>query len=452
MSFPRYLAYKDSGVEWLGEVPEHWQAVRFSRLISAIKDGTHGTYARVSDGLPLLSAKNVLDGQLDVGESESLISESDHEEITSNGFPRKGDLLLTIVGTLGRCCVFEQNEPIAFQRSVCFIRLRNDHFPKFFYFVTQSQFFQEQLVGRSKSAAQAGVYMGDVAGMTVLLPPYNEEQKAIASFLDRETAKIDALVAEQEQLITLLKEKRQAVISNAVTKGLDPSVPMKDSGVEWLGEVPEHWAVGKCGFYIRILSGFAFPSSGFSNDESNYRLLRGANVGVSRLKWDDTVFWERTESDGLDEYEMSEGDLVIGMDRPLISEGMRVAKVSAEDLPALLLQRVASLKVGPKLHADYLHHLLSSEMFIAHFSPETTGVSVPHISPDQINNFVIPVPSIDEQRAIVEQLSNLATLYSDLINEAGLSVELLRERRSALISAAVTGQIDVRGLASQEAA
>jgi type I restriction enzyme S subunit len=237
-----------------------------------------------------------------------------------------------------------------------------------------------------------------------------------------------------------------------VTKGLDPSVPMKDSGVEWLGEVPAHWAVGKCGFYIRILSGFAFPSGAFSQDETNHRLLRGANVGVSRLKWDDTVFWERSDCDGLDEYEMSEGDLVIGMDRPLISEGMRVAKVTADDLPSLLLQRVASLKVGPKLSADYLHHLLSSEMFIAHFSPETTGVSVPHISPDQINNFVIPVPPLDEQRAIVEHLSNLATSYSGLINEAVLSVELLRERRSALISAAVTGQIDVRGLATTKEA
>jgi len=282
--------------------------------------------------------------------------------------------------------------------------------------------------------------------------PSREEQLAVVNLLDAELAKIDALVAEQEQLITLLKEKRQAVISHAVTKGLDPSVPMKDSGVEWLGEVPAHWAVGKCGFYIRILSGFAFPSGAFSQDETNHRLLRGANVGVSRLKWDDTVFWERSDCDGLDEYEMSEGDLVIGMDRPLISEGMRVAKVTADDLPSLLLQRVASLKVGPKLSADYLHHLLSSEMFIAHFSPETTGVSVPHISPDQINNFVIPVPPLDEQRAIVEHLSNLATSYSGLINEAVLSVELLRERRSALISAAVTGQIDVRGLATKEAA
>ena len=277
--------------------------------------------------------------------------------------------------------------------------------------------------------------------------PTTEEQTAIAAFLDRETAKIDALVAEQEKLIALLQEKRQAVISHAVTKGLDPNVPMKDSGVEWLGEVPAHWAVGNCGFYLRLLSGFAFPSSGFTDDDSAHRLLRGANVGVSRLKWDDTVYWQRSEGDGLDDYEMVEGDLVIGMDRPLIGDGMRVAKVTAQDLPSLLLQRVASLKVGNKLHPDYLHYLLASEMFIAHCSPETTGVSVPHISPDQINKFVIPIPPMSEQLAIVNDVKRLLAEFGGLIAESEIAVGLLQERRTALISAAVTGQIDVRGLA-----
>ena len=256
-------------------------------------------------------------------------------------------------------------------------------------------------------------------------------------------------MAEQEKLIALLQEKRQAVISHAVTKGLDPSGTMKDSGVEWLGEVPAHWAVGNCGFYLRILSGFAFPSSGFTDDDSAHRLLRGANVGVSRLKWDDTVYWQRSEGDGLDDYEMVEGDLVIGMDRPLIGEGMRVAKVTAQDLPSLLLQRVASLKVGNKLHPDYLHYLLASEMFIAHFSPETTGVSVPHISPDQINKFVIPIPPMSEQLAIVNDVKRLLAEFGGLIAESEIAVGLLQERRTALISAAVTGQIDVRGAPEQ---
>ncbi|MEO8298529.1 MAG: restriction endonuclease subunit S, partial [Burkholderiales bacterium] len=144
-------------------------------------------------------------------------------------------------------------------------------------------------------------------------------------------------------------------------------------------------------------------------------------------------------------------DLVIGMDRPLIGEGMRVATVTRADLPSLLLQRVASLKVGPKLLAGYLQHLLSSPMFVAHFSPETTGVSVPHISPYQISNFVIPIPPANEQATIVGHLSDQFGAFAGLIKEASAAIDLLRERRAALISAAVTGQIDVRALAAEKA-
>jgi len=321
--------------------------------------------------------------------------------------------------------------------------------PKYLHYLFRSPRYITGYLSLSKGIRvnQWDLEPQDHSRMPVVLPPL-VEQTAIATFLDHETARIDALVAEQERLIALLQEKRQAVISHAVTKGLNPHAPMKDSGVEWLGEVPGHWIVGKCGFYLQILSGFAFPSGGFSSDDSNHRLLRGVNVGVSRLKWDDVVYWQRTEGDGLDDYEMAEGDLVIGMDRPLIGEGMRIAKVAAEDLPSLLLQRVASLKVGGKLHTDYLHCSLASEMFVAHFSPETTGVSVPHISPDQIKNFVIPVPPIHEQIEIVNDVKKSLAKLGALITESETAITLLQERRTALISAAVTGQIDVRGWAN----
>lgn len=448
MSFPRYLEYKDSGVEWLGKIPKDWIVVPIKRL-GRLKGGAgfpHNEQGVEGEELDFHKVgalgQSASDGCL--LPSENTVSFDTAEKLGAFVFPA-GTLVFAKVGAalfLGR--IRKLGRPACIDNNMMgFVVSQECYEPAFVRYAMGLVRFDLL----ANPGAVPSLNEGQIGGFALASPRTKEEQAGVASFLDRETAKIDALVAEQEQLITLLKEKRQAVISHAVTKGLDPSVPMKDSGVEWLGEVPAHWAVGKCGFYIRILSGFAFPSSGFSQDEANHRLLRGANVGVSRLKWDDTVYWERSDGDGLDEYEMSEGDLVIGMDRPLISEGIRVAKVTAEDLPSLLLQRVASLKVGPKLHADYLHHLLSSEMFIAHFSPETTGVSVPHISPDQINNFVIPVPPIDEQRAIVEHLSNLTTSYSRLINEGLLSIELLRERRSALISAAVTGQIDVRGLA-----
>jgi type I restriction enzyme S subunit len=160
MSFPRYSEYKIADDLGLECIPSHWASTRFSRVLLGIKDGTHGTFTRVADGRPLLSAKNVLDGKLCISEGESLVSYEDHKEIISSGYPARGDLLLTIVGTIGRCCVYELDEPVAFQRSVCFLRLGPIHSPRFFCYFIQSRFFQEQLLIRSKSAVNRPGFLG----------------------------------------------------------------------------------------------------------------------------------------------------------------------------------------------------------------------------------------------------------------------------------------------------
>ena len=279
--------------------------------------------------------------------------------------------------------------------------------------------------------------------------PSLPEQRAIAAFLDGETAKIDALVAEQRRLIDLLREKRQAVISHAVTRGLNPKAQLKPSGIDWLGDVPEGWEVCEAKRFVSILSGFAFPSTSFSDDENDTPLLRGANVGVGELRWDDTVYWRREPYDGLDVFEVKAGDLVIGMDRPWIGAGVRVATVTESDVPSLLLQRVASLRTTGDLNKEYLKLQLSGDAFIHHFLPDMTGVSVPHISPTQIGSFVIMVPPRSEQDQIVAFLSEATTQLDTLTATAETAIALLQERRAALISAAVTGKIDLRDLAPE---
>ena len=454
MSFARYPAYKDSGVEWLGEVPAHWEVDRLKASITSARNGIWGNEAQGDDDdIPCVRVADFDRVALHVHLNEPTIRNVTAKE-REGRLLRRGNLLLEKSGggenqPVGCVVLYDFDQPAVCSNFVARVQLAAKMDSSYWRYVHAAAYAVRLTVGSiNQTSGIQNLDQDRYFNERAPFPPL-EEQTAIATFLDRETAKIDALVAEQEKLIALLQEKRQAVISHAVTKGLNPNVPMKDSGVEWLGEVPGHWAVGKCGFYLQILSGFAFPSSGFTDDDSDHRLLRGANVGVSRLKWDDTVYWKRSEDDGLDDYEMVEGDLVIGMDRPLIGEGMRVAKVTAEDLPSLLLQRVASLKVGNKLHADYLHYLLASEMFVAHFSPETTGVSVPHISPDQINKFIIPIPPMSEQLAIVNDVKRLLAEFGGLIAESEIAVGLLQERRTALISAAVTGQIDVRGAPEQ---
>jgi type I restriction enzyme, S subunit len=453
MSFPRYPSYKDSGVEWLGEVPAHWEVNRARNL--GVFSGS-GIDKKTVEGEQPVKMFNYLDVYNSIDKtlpySPDLMDTTAPAEKAIEHAVRRGDILLTPssetsddVGHAAR--VLDVPDGVVYSYHILRFRGTDATDPAFLTYSFNAAPTRSYFASVCTGTTRMVLGREDFKSAPVAMPPL-PEQTQIAAFLDRETAKIDGLVAEQRRLMELLKEKRQAVISHAVTQGLNPHAPMKPSGIEWLGEVPEHWRVGKCGFYLTILSGFAFPSAGFSDDETDTMLLRGINVGVSRLKWDETVYWRRSPDDGLDIYEMQKGDLVIGMDRPLISEGIRVAKVKESDLPCLLLQRVASLKTGDQLDVDYVLGLLSSEMFVAHFSPDTTGVSVPHISPEQIKNFVIPVPPVVEQVAIVAFV-RIETAKSDTLTiEAQRAIALLQERRTALISAAVTGQIDVRGLAT----
>ena len=449
MSFPRYPVYKDSGVEWLGEVPGHWEVDRLKRSTLSAKNGIWGDEAQQDENdIPCVRVADFDRQGLRVELSDPTIRNVVEKERVGRVLAR-GDLLLEKSGggetqPVGCVVLYDDSLPAVCSNFVARVQIAPEMNPSFWRYV-HAAIYAVRLNTRSikqTSGIQnldASQYFDECSGF----PPLTE-QTQIAAFLDRETAKIDGLVAEQRRLMALLKEKRQAVISHAVTQGLNPHAPMKPSGVEWLGEVPAHWRVGKCGFYLSILSGFAFPSAEFSVDESATKLLRGINVGIARLKWHETVYWQRFPDDGLDIYEMRAGDLVIGMDRPLINDGMRVAKVEEADLPCLLLQRVASLKTSRLLNADYLLALLSSELFVAHFSPETTGVSVPHISPDQIKNFIIPVPPIAEQETIAGYICSATAKFDTLITQTQHAITLLQERRTALISAAVTGRIDVR--------
>jgi len=431
MSFPRYPKYKDSGVEWLGEVPEHWD-IRRLKFLCDIQTGDKDTENAVEDGtFPFFVRSQTV------------------ERINSCSFDCEA--ILTAGDGAGVGKVFHYHKgPFDFHQRVYMLNKFRDVSGPFLFHFLRENFYKVALEGGAKSTVDS-LRRPLFTNFPIAIPP-DDEQQFVVGLIAAESQKIDELVAEQRRLIELLKEKRQAVISHAVTKGLNPNVPMKPSGIEWLGEVPEHWKVGKCGFYLNILSGFAFPSAGFTEDETAIKLLRGINVGISRLRWTETVYWRRESNDGLDIFEMQAGDLVLSMDRPLISEGMRAAMVQPSDLPCLLLQRVASLKTGSLLNAHYLLGLLSSEMFVAHFSPDTTGVSVPHISPEQINNFVIPVPPLTEQEAIVAFVSSQAVKLDALTAEAERAIDLLQERRTALISAAVTGKIDVRGWVNAEGA
>ena len=259
--------------------------------------------------------------------------------------------------------------------------------------------------------------------MLVAVPPF-EEQQVIISFLDRETEKIDALVAEQEKLIELLKEKRQAVISHAVTKGLNPNAKMKDSGIEWLGEVPEDWIIGPVKRFFTSLDKRRIP---LSAEERGGRTGEYPYYGASGV-----IDW-------VDEYIFDE-DLI------LISEDG--ANLLNRSTP---ISFVATGKYWVNNHAhimkplDYALTYWSERIEAIDLTPVVTGSAQPKLTIDALANIPIAVPPSTEERMQIQgYISSEKTKFDALIFEAGRAIELLKERRSALISAAVTGKIDVR--------
>ncbi len=209
---------KDSGIEWIGEIPEEWEVRRLKQCIIGISDGTHGTFQRVSSGKLLLSAKNVFEDGIHINENESMISENDHNLITSNGFPKKNDILLCCVGTVGRCSLYPFEEPIAFQRSVAMLRSNCDVIAYrllFYCLLSDSVLTQERLI--TNKSAQEGLYQGAIKELRLCLPKNTDEQILLISYLDSKCSRLDELIRLKNQQLETLAQYKKSLIYEYVT-------------------------------------------------------------------------------------------------------------------------------------------------------------------------------------------------------------------------------------------
>lgn len=323
-------------------------------------------------------------------------------------------------------------------------RSRGALLPQFVHHLLRSQPYTDQylLYTRAQTTFDRRVQQPDLDNLPLPVPP-REEQRVIADYLDRETARIDTLIEEQQRLIDRLRERRKALVEEIVFGGLNASV-MSENAESWLPPTPSHWRVMQLGFMSDTLAGYAFPSDGFSSDEAHVRLLRGVNVKPGRVDWTDAVCWDSHAAPTPVEFDLQAGDLVFGMDRPFVGGGVRIATISGEDLPALLLQRVMRIRPDAEADSGYIRYVMSTDSFYGYLEPLFTGISVPHVSEWQVRKFKMPFPPLDEQRCITTHLDAQTTKIDTIIAETERFIELARERRSALITAAVMGQIDVR--------
>ena len=284
-----------------------------------------------------------------------------------------------------------------------------------------------------------------VANYYFALPSPLEREK-IAVFLEHQTAKIDTLIAKQRRLIELLQEKRQAVISHAVTKGLNPDVPMKNSGVEWLGEVPEHWIVSKIKFQlVNIEGGWSSQCENRSAENGEYGVMKVGcvNGGVFNPEENKAL---PAELEPKREYALKENDLLIS--RANTRELVGSAAVVPKDFPHLLLcDKLYRLRFSKTLNPYFVSYYLGSELIREQIEFDATGASqsMQNISQDVIKELPLLLPPKNEMQRILTQLENYQIKLTETLNKAEQSISLLQERRTALVSATVTGKIDARG-------
>ena len=439
MSFPRYPAYKNSGVEWLGEVPAHWNLQPLKYLADFRSGGTpdKSNIDYWEGDIPWASAKDL--------KTDHLFDTADHitdvaiESGTAALVPA-GAVLVVVRGMiLARIFpVTTAKVPIAINQDLKAIIAHRQIQPEFMAWLLRGS--EAETLSRLDEAGHGTKALRmDTWGAMRLPVPSLEEQSAIASFLDRETAKIDALVAEQEKLITLLKEKRQAVISHAVTKGLDPSVPMKDSGVAWLGEVPAHWGVGALGY-------FASVTTGATPDRDNPRYWGGSIpwIKTGEINYHPIEDAEEfiTEA-GLKESStklMPPGTMLMAM----YGQGATRGRVAILKMAATFNQACAAISCSDALNVDYLQHFFV--VAYEHVRDDGNQTSQMNLSSGAICQMRVTVPPVTEQLAISQELDKVTVKIDRLTAEAQSAITLLQERRTTLISAAVTGQIDVRGI------
>ncbi len=431
MSVPAYPSYRDSGVPWIGRLPAGWNVLPFKRVAHLCTD--RATARSFPVGLEHIESWS---GRLIEGEAEF--------EGDGTAF-RPGDILFgKLRPYLAKAWLADRPGEAVGDFHV--IRAHAPHGPDFLQRVLLSREVISLIDGSTYGAKMPRASWEFIGAMPVPVPP-PAEQRAIATFLDRETGKIDALVGEQERLIALLKEKRQAVISQAVTKGLDPNAPMKDSGVAWLGEVPAHWAVMPLGRRYEVQLGRMLNEDRSQGD--NLRpYLRVFDVQWGHINVDDLPMMD-FPADARQKYLLEAGDLLVNEGGSYVGRSAVWRGEIAECYYQKALHRVRPYNHESDTTA-FLYYVMESATRLGVFVAGGNQTTIDHLTAEKLRAHRFAFPPAPEQDRIAAFVEQRVRAVDALVSKAEHAIALLKERRAALISAAVTGKIDVRGLVAPQ--
>jgi type I restriction enzyme S subunit len=444
MSFPKYPEYRPSKVQWLADIPAHWSIFSLKRSVDGCVNGIWGNEPTGADDTAVIRVADFERNNLRVGLSKLTyrdISPKEHE----NRALSSGDLLIEKSGggekTLVGCVVLFAHEFTAVTSNfVARMRPLNGFDGCFLCYCFDSLYQGranypsiKQTTGIQNLDSEA--YLQE----RFCFPPILE-QTQIAAFLDHETAKIDTLIHEQKRLIELLQEKRQAVISHAVTKGLDPKVLMRDSKVEWLGEVPAHWGVSSLKRLVIEPLKYGANEAADDANPDHPRFVRITDVTSDGKLREET--YRSLPPDVANPYLLVEGDILLARSGATVGKSFIYQDDWGNCCFAGYLIRARIDQ--SKAISQFVYSVLQSSNYWQYIGQEQIKATIQNVSAERYGRFFLPVPPLIEQEKILDYLNQRLEEYAGLLDISYTGIKFLKERRSALISAAVTGKIDVR--------
>ena len=438
MKYPKYPAYKDSGVEWIGKIPEGWKIKDTKRLFKVVNGST-----------PSTSILDYWDGDIiwitpeDLSKSNKYVINSERK-ITSEGYKSCGttlvppnSLILSTRAPIGYAAL-TSSECCTNQGCRSLVPYDGTYSDYYYYFMISCK---EILNTMGNGATFKELSKSNLESLGLLVPSL-AEQKQISFFLDSTLEKIDNGLANLQKMIELLKEKRQAIITHAVTKGLDPNVPMRDSGVEWIGEIPSSWNVVQTK-WLMSCNDEVIPENSPSSFELTYVEISDVDFtrGITNrelMRFEDAPSRARRK--------VRDGDIIISTVRTYLKA---IAEIKAPDNNLVVSTGFAVLRPR-KVLQSFAKYALSASYFIEKVISESFGVSYPAITADRLVSIKLAVPDIKTQEKIADLLDKQTMNIDSLVKKQEEMIDLLREHRFSLISSAVTGKIEVRNLKINE--
>ena len=426
----KYPKYKPSGVEWIGEIPEHWDVKRlkYSDEIIMGQSPSSADYSYVENGFPFIQGN---------AEFTEFHPEPKLWCSSTNKFALIDDILLSVRAPIGAVNIADQK--IGIGRGLCSIRPKLHHKKYLYYFILYST---DELNSIGTGSTYTAISAEEVENL-FSLNPYVEEQTAIANFLDKKTSQIDKLITNKQKLIELLKVERTAVINQAVTRGISPNVKLKNSKLEWLGDIPVHWEVKKLKYISNIQSSNVDKKS--FDDEIEILLCNYNDVYKNEFIDDSFNFMKATATDKeIDKFILKQDDVLITKDSETPDDIANPAFVTQDFDNVICGYHLAHIRTNKnKLLGEFLFRLFQSKKLNSHFEVSANGVTRFGLPLDSITDVKIPFPSVEEQTQIVQHIESETKRIDTTISKIEKEIELLREYRTALISEVVTGKLCV---------